>query len=65
MASEEEVVISPILLKPEWSDLSTFECNPDYDIGYRDWIEEAIVEQELENTDPTFFEEFTEMLDLR
>ena len=49
MASEEEVVIPSLLL-------SNFECNPDDDIGYMDWIGEAIAKQELgwlENTDPT------------
>ena len=66
MVSKDEAVISPSLLKPEWSDLSKFEYNPDFDIGYMDWIEEAIGEEEwgwLDNTDISFIEDVAGLMD--
>ena len=35
-------VISPSLLKPEYGDLTKFKFNPAFDLGYNDWIEEAL-----------------------
>ena len=66
MASKDEAVINPSLLKPEWSDLSKFEYNPDFDIGYMDWIEEAIAEEEqgwLDNTDVSFTDDVAGLVD--
>ena len=57
----DEVVISPGVLKPEWADLSKFQYNPSFDIGYMDWIQDGIALTESswlsENTDVDIFED--------
>ena len=36
------VVIGLGVLKPEWADLSKFQFNPSFHIGYMDWIQDGI-----------------------